>query len=92
MHVIVGLLREGYRVGAIDLDARQATLTRYLEARAATAAKRGVPLPLPSSRAVHASRAETRREAEAEDEAAPHRGGGCARARGGVRRHRLPRG
>ncbi|WP_232818429.1 division plane positioning ATPase MipZ [Elioraea thermophila] len=70
MHVIVGLLRDGYRVGAIDLDARQATLTRYLEARAATAAKRGVSLPLPASRAIHASRAETRREAEAEDEAA----------------------
>ncbi len=70
MHVIVGLLREGYRVGAIDLDARQATLTRYLEARAATAAKRNVSLPLPVSRAVHASQAETRREAEAEDEVA----------------------
>ena len=69
MHAIVGLLRDGYRVGAIDLDARQATLTRYLEARAATAAKRGISLPLPASRAVHASRAETRREAESEDEA-----------------------
>lgn len=70
MHIIVGLLREGYRVGAVDLDARQATLTRYIEARAVTAAKRGVSLPLPELRTVHASRAETRRVAEAEDEAA----------------------
>jgi chromosome partitioning protein len=35
MHLIVALLRDGYRVGAIDLDARQATLTNYLAARAA---------------------------------------------------------
>jgi cellulose biosynthesis protein BcsQ len=38
MHLIVGLLRDGYRVGAIDLDARQATLT----ARAAFARQRGI--------------------------------------------------
>ena len=29
MHLIVALLRDGYRVGAMDLDARQATLTNY---------------------------------------------------------------
>ena len=42
MHVIVGLMREGYRVAAIDLDARQGTLMRHLEARAAFAAARGI--------------------------------------------------
>jgi chromosome partitioning protein len=70
MHVIVALAREGYRVGAIDLDARQATLTRYLEARAAFAAAKGVALPLPEARAVHRSTADRRAEAEAEEEAA----------------------
>lgn len=70
IHVIVGLLREGYRVAAIDLDARQATLTRHLEARARTAAAKGLTLPLPASRAVHASCAERRADAEAEEDAA----------------------
>ena len=28
MHLVVGLLREGVRVGTIDVDSRQATLTR----------------------------------------------------------------
>ncbi|HMA50965.1 MAG TPA: division plane positioning ATPase MipZ [Magnetospirillaceae bacterium] len=33
MHLLVALLRQGLRVGSIDLDARQATLTRYIENR-----------------------------------------------------------
>jgi chromosome partitioning protein len=33
MHLIVALLRQGRTVGSIDLDARQATLTRYVENR-----------------------------------------------------------
>lgn len=33
MHLVVGLLRQGRVVGSIDLDARQATLTRYVENR-----------------------------------------------------------
>lgn len=70
MHVIVGLMREGYRVAAIDLDARQGTLVRHLEARAAFSAARGVALPQPEARAVHASRAESRAAAAQEDEAA----------------------
>jgi chromosome partitioning protein len=33
MHLIVGLLDQGYRVTAIDADCRQGSLTRYLENR-----------------------------------------------------------
>lgn len=47
MHLIVGLLRAGKTVGSIDIDSRQATLTRYLENRAVLAEKKGVDLPLP---------------------------------------------
>ena len=47
MHVIVGLLREGFRVGAIDLDARQGTLTRYFDNRRIYAARQGLRLPHP---------------------------------------------
>ena len=36
MHLIVNLLQKGYSVATIDVDARQGTLTRYLENRDAT--------------------------------------------------------
>jgi chromosome partitioning protein len=52
MHLIVGLLRAGKTVGSIDIDSRQATLTRYLENRAVLAEKKGVDLPLPMHRLI----------------------------------------
>ncbi|MEK9964965.1 MAG: division plane positioning ATPase MipZ [Rhodospirillaceae bacterium] len=52
MHVIVGLLREGYAVGAIDLDARQGTLARYFDNRRVYATKMGIELPHPEYRAI----------------------------------------
>ena len=67
MHLIVGLLRDGYRVGAIDLDARQATLGGYLAAREAFAAAKGVALPMPRRAAVHRSERDSRAEAEADE-------------------------
>ncbi|MGH7057572.1 MAG: division plane positioning ATPase MipZ [Acetobacteraceae bacterium] len=50
LHLIVGLLRDGYCVGAIDLDARQATLSGYILAREALARAKGVPLPMRTDR------------------------------------------
>jgi len=47
MHVATALARMGLRVGAIDLDLRQRTFTRYLENRADFIAREGVDLPLP---------------------------------------------
>ena len=67
MHVIVGLLRDGYRVGAIDLDARQATLTGYLAAREAFSVAKGIALPVPAYAAVHRSERDSRADAEAEE-------------------------
>lgn len=67
MHLIVGLLRDGYRVGAIDLDARQATLSGYIAARAAFVAAKGVALALPRSVAVARSEADSRLAAEEEE-------------------------
>jgi chromosome partitioning protein len=69
MHVIVGLLRDGYKVGAIDLDARQATLGLYVEARAAFAKARGINLPQPLAAAVQRSELDSRAEAEADETA-----------------------
>ncbi len=67
MHVIVGLLRDGYSVGAIDLDARQATLSSYLAAREAFAQARSIPLPLPLRAAIHRSEHDSRQQADAEE-------------------------
>lgn len=69
MHIIVGLLREGYTVGAIDLDARQGTLARYFDNRRIYAAKMGLQLPHPSYRAIGRSELRDRFAAE-EDERA----------------------
>ena len=69
MHIIVGLLRDGYSVGAIDLDARQGTLSRYLEARATFAEARGIALPLPERAGILRSEADSRAEAEADERA-----------------------
>lgn len=67
MHIIVGLLREGYTVGAIDLDARQGTLARYFDNRRIYAAKMGLQLPHPVYRAIGRSELRDRFAAE-EDE------------------------
>jgi chromosome partitioning protein len=67
MHVIVGLLREGHRVGAIDLDARQGTLSRYFDNRRIYAARQGLKLPHPLYRTVGRSELRDRDAAEAEE-------------------------
>ena len=46
-HLAVALARLGKRVGALDLDVRQRTFTRYLENRHAWSASTGRPLPGP---------------------------------------------
>ena len=48
VHTAVALAAQGHKVGALDLDGRQRTLTRYLENRARTMAKTGVALPQPT--------------------------------------------
>jgi len=67
MHVIVGLLRDGYSVGAIDLDARQATMSNYLAARQVFTASHGVVLPHPKVIALHRADHDSRATAEAEE-------------------------
>ena len=44
-HTAVALLRLGFDVATLDADARQGSLSRYLENRRATADRRQVPLP-----------------------------------------------
>jgi chromosome partitioning protein len=47
MHVITSLLRGGNSVATIDVDARQGTLTRYIENRRARKEATGEDLPMP---------------------------------------------
>ncbi len=69
MHLVVGLLRDGYQVGTIDLDARQGTLSGYLASRHAYAARHNVELPIPAAASVFRSEIDSRADAEAEERA-----------------------
>src|SRR3546814_15884599 len=67
MHLTVALLRLGYRVGTVDLDARQWTLTRYLSNRAATVQGERMALPMPRHFFLAPSDKVNRAEAQDED-------------------------
>jgi chromosome partitioning protein len=69
LHIAVAAMLEGSRVATLDLDARQGTLSRYLENRAAYARRKGLDLPMPRAASVPASTLPDRAAAEA-DEAA----------------------
>lgn len=70
MHVLVSLMRMGRRTGALDLDVRQRSLTRYIENRGRWLASRGMQLPLPQVFDLHESAQRQLDLAEAEEEAA----------------------
>lgn len=69
LHVAVSLLRDGARVATLDLDARQGTLSRYIENRAAHAHRTDPDLPMPRHDAVPASTLNDRKDAEADERA-----------------------
>ncbi len=60
LHLIVALLKRGFKVGSIDLDARQGTLSRMIENRRDFAQATGRPLVFPEHRRVARSEAESR--------------------------------
>ena len=65
MHVVTGLMKAGLKVGSIDLDGRQRTLTRYVENRHAWSQGRQLGLPIPEHRTVVASGQDSRAQGEA---------------------------
>lgn len=67
MHIISHLLRLGYTVGSIDVDARQGTLSRYLENRKAYMAKTGKELPMSDHYPVFKSASDSQKMAEQEE-------------------------
>ncbi len=67
IHLGVALLAVGKRVGVIDLDVRQRSLTRYLENRARWMQNTGARLTMPEILRVEASQARDLDKAEAEE-------------------------
>ena len=47
VHLAMALIRMGFKVGAIDLDLRQRTFSRYMENRQLWCREQGVALPMP---------------------------------------------
>jgi chromosome partitioning protein len=69
MHLFAALAKQGFRVGAMDLDLRQQSFFRYLDNRQSFAARKNAPLILPQRADIKASAAADRKTAEREDEA-----------------------
>ncbi len=67
MHLIAGLLHRKVRVGSIDLDAGQATLTRYVENRRHTNSVSGLKLLLPEHHRVEPNELDSAAAAAAAD-------------------------
>lgn len=67
MHLMIGLLRLGFKVGSMDIDARQRSLTRYIENRKATMTKESTTLPMPSHVVINKSPFNTAEEAERDE-------------------------
>lgn len=67
MHLIVALLKSGFRVASIDTDSRQRSLTRYIENRACCARARGLTLEMPTHFVARLGAGETVREIEARE-------------------------
>jgi len=67
MHLIAGLMRAGLRVGSIDLDAGQGTLTRYIENRRRTEAAENLGLAMPAHRRIEPSGLDSAVEARVVD-------------------------
>lgn len=68
MHIITSLLRQGYKVGSIDVDARQGTLSRYVENRKARLQKNPQEnLPIPNHFPIFRSENQNVEEAKSDD-------------------------
>ncbi|NOZ65872.1 MAG: AAA family ATPase [Alphaproteobacteria bacterium] len=68
MHIVVSLLERGFRVAIIDLDARQKSLARYIENRAAYAEQYNLKLTMPDVHILERSEGGSTAEMEQQDE------------------------
>ncbi|MCB1783153.1 MAG: AAA family ATPase [Alphaproteobacteria bacterium] len=68
MHTAIALLRLGYKVGTIDLDARQGTITRYLKKRFEFITRIRQQLPSPMHMAIERSQGSTVKIQQAQEQ------------------------
>ena len=68
MHLIVSLLTFGYKVGTIDLDSRQQSLTRYIENRRKTSEKRENKLLMSEHHVIEHSKLNILQDSQKEEE------------------------
>lgn len=59
IHVTVTLLQQGFKVGTLDLDSRQATFTRFFQNRTQRMAEENLDLPCPIHIPIATSKAKT---------------------------------
>lgn len=67
MHIFAALAKEGFTVGALDLDLRQKSFFRYFDNRELFAERKGLSLTKPIRHNLEASRQADRATAEAEE-------------------------
>ena len=67
MHLIVALLKVGFKVGSIDLDDRQGSLTRYVANRTGYTEETGESLVMPVHRHIARARAEGKAQGETQE-------------------------
>ena len=67
VHLAVALLKQGYRVGTLDLDGRQATFTHYLANRKAQAEKQQEQIVIPRHHRIQRSNSPERVESERQE-------------------------
>jgi chromosome partitioning protein len=67
LHLLVALLRLGFKVGSMDIDARQRSLSRYLDNRKQTMTTQNVKLPMPQHVVVAKSQFSNNDEIEADE-------------------------
>ena len=69
IHLAIGLLRHGHRVGCIDLDGQQSTFSHYLANRRSYAQSSGQDIPIPLYLRIDPAEARDRDVAEQEERA-----------------------
>lgn len=67
MHLITALLRLGFKVGSVDIDARQRSLSNYMDNRKQTMAEQNVKLPMPQHILVERSNSNIVQEAQEQE-------------------------
>ena len=67
MHLITALLRLGFKVGSVDVDPRQRSLTNYIENRKQTMAEQKVKLPMPDHICVERGNSGVAQEAQEQE-------------------------